>query len=464
MLATHDDNGRLRPAPRSERMCRLMQRRLFIALLALTVIAAAQTGPEGAHVDLYFPQLADGGDQIQQWQTTFTFINRNASAADVVLRIYGNDGRGMELDLGMGLSSEHRFTIFPSGVRVLRSKVASPSINVGWAIAESSVPLQATVAFRMFANGVPQQEVTAEPTLPTSSYISVANRELGIAIGNPFKDASIPVLMRLRQPGVVGGDQVVHVPALGHKSFVLSQYYPNMPSDYSGLVELRPGHSWDRFVAWTMHTEQDVRSALPSGASERPIAVWERIRLVYSRILDAAKRLQMLNSAPTLDISYERKIDAYAIGDHTIRVNAAVSELIGDSQSELAAVIGHEMGHIIQMQTGNQADDPANREFDADIKAAILALFSGYDPYAAAGALAKLAMATGTAGLTTEFGGQLAPDAHNLFNARLENVYQNLVRACNSSLRVKQACDTSRNLVHPGFPDSTPLRSGSRTR
>lgn len=443
-----------------------MKSRFCSIFLAFSAVAFSQMVPGGAHVDLYFPQLADGGDRVQQWQTTFTFVNPNPTPADVELNIYDNDGYGMPMDLGTGLSSQHNFTIPAGGVRVLRSRMASPSITVGWAIADASVPVQATVAFRMFANGVAQQEVTAQPTLPTLSFTSFANRDLGIALGNAWTDLAVTVAVRLRDSnGNAVGERQLTVPALGHTSFVLSQYFPSLSSDFTGTVELASANPpLEDFVAWTLNADRGMISALPPGAAEWPVSHWERIRLVYRRILDTAKQLNVLKFEPSLKISYEPEINAFAMNGNTIQINVALSQLISDSQSELAFVIAHEMGHIIQMQTGDQSDDPTNYEFDADIKGTLLALFSGYDPYAGAGALAKLSMATGTAGLATQFGAQLAPDAHKSFNTRLDVVYQNLVKACNSSPAAKRFCDEYKSLVHPHLPPSAPLRTGRRSR
>jgi predicted Zn-dependent protease len=98
-----------------------------------------------------------------------------------------------------------------------------------------------------------------------------------------------------------------------------------------------------------------------------------------------------------------------------------------------------------------------NRESDADIWGLILSMSAGYDPYAAAGTLAKLAMAAGKAGLTRQFEDELSSDAHKSFNSRLDFVFDSLFIACNSSAAAKANCDEYKRIAHPNFPPSVPL-------
>lgn len=369
------------------------------------------------------------------------------------------------MDLGTGLSADHEFTVPSFGSRVLRSRMASTVVVTGWAIAHSNVPVQATVAFRVLVNGVPQQEITAQPTLPTLGFVSFANRDLGVALANAWTDTPVTVFLRLRdRDGTEVGERRVTIPALGHTAFNLWQQFPQLPADFSGVLQLVSANPpAEDFLAWTLNSDRGMLSALPPGAAEWPVSHFERIRLVYARILDAANRLGVLKFEPRLRIVYDPVINARAIGGHTIEIYAALSELISDSQSELAFVIGHEMGHISQQQTGDQQHDPTNREFDADIKGTLLTVLAGFDPYAAAGALAKLSMATGRAGLIAQIDDQLAPDAHKSFNTRLEVIYDNLQKACNADPAARIVCNLYRRIVHPHFPSTAPLsvRPGS---
>jgi hypothetical protein len=433
-------------------------RPLTILLVVLSAIAAGQGLPIGAHVDLYFPQFADGGDSTQTWQTTLTFVNPNDSEASVRLRVRGNDGQPLSVDLGSGLFNSHTFTVPPHGSTVLKSRMTSPTVLTGWVIATCSIPVQATMAFRYFANGVPQQEITAPPTLPGLRYTSFANADLGIAVANAWSDIPVSVILTLRdRNGAVVGARRITVPALGHTSFNLREYFSDLPPDFSGMLEMKSANPpVEDFVAWTMNADTGMFSALPSGTSDWPLSHWERLNLIYARLASTAIQNHLLNSAPKIVIDDSQSINAFSIGADTVQISLGMSELMCDSTSELAFVLAHELGHLIQLQTGDRSHDP-NIEFDADIKATILLLMSGYDPYAGTGALAKLKMATGVSGLIPQIDHQPAPDANSAFSLRLDAAYSNLVKAC-ADPDAQPYCQIYKSVIHPHFPDVAPLR------
>lgn len=438
-----------------------MSVRTLSCLLLVVALALAQLQPQSAHVNLYFPQLADGGSFEAQWQTTFTFVNPNTSPAHVLLQLFDDNGAPLALDLGAGASSRHEFAIPPWGVRILRSRVASSRIVVGWARAFASVPVQATVAFRAINRGVPRQEITAEPTLPTFGYVSAANRFLGVAVANPFTDASINVDLEVmdREGRRLAGPSRMSLPPLGHRAFNLWQFFQNLQNlDFDGVLNLSAADlSVDRFVAWTLNGDASgTLSSLPPGRYMWPQSHWDQIWLAYSRVVDAAVDLSLLTSVPRLRIQPDREVNAYARAGNEVGISLGLAQLISDSASELAFVLAHEIGHIYQQRTGRLDFDRTNREFDADIWGAILSLSAGYDPYAAAGALAKLAMATGRAGLATQFEEQLASDAHKSFNTRLENIFDTLRLAC-SHPSVRSSCEKYKRFVHPNLPPIAPL-------
>ena len=73
--------------------------------------------------------------------------------------------------------------------------------------------------------------------------------------------------------------------------------------------------------------------------------------------------------------------------------------------------------------------------------------------YAGAGALAKLAMATGQAGLVTQFFEALSfTDAHKSFSQRLDAIYDTISQVCTSSTEAAATCSEYRQIFHPHMP------------
>jgi predicted Zn-dependent protease len=76
-----------------------------------------------------------------------------------------------------------------------------------------------------------------------------------------------------------------------------------------------------------------------------------------------------------------------------------------------------------------------DKEFDADIVGAVLAVGAGFNPYALAGWLARAAMVTGTADLRSaaqaEFDSMLLIDAHSSINQRITEAFNNCGKCVN---------------------------------
>jgi hypothetical protein len=434
-------------------------KRLGIVILLSVLIAPAalsQLLPQGAHVNFCFPQVADGGGQ---WQTTFVFLNPDTSAsASVDLWLSKSDGATLSIDFGSGASAHHVLSIPPRGTRTIRSTSTSPNVRAGWAYAESSIPVQAIGYYSEIVNGIPKGTVAVNPSLPTIQYSSPASRDLGVAIANLY-NSSITVTLEIGDSeGVKLAPSVqVSIPPWGQRTFYVFEKFPQV-SDFSGTLVISANNTTypqnDAFVAMTL--SQDVRgmwSGLPPGSYLRPQSDFDRIWLVYKNILNTAKNLDILTTYPELSIPTGSDINARAyITDNKIEITKALSQLL-DSDSELAAAIGHELGHFWQRApNANQFD--SNSELDADIRGMILALGAGYEPYSTAGALGKLSMLFDRADLRSQVYDNIY-DPHTSFANRLDNLHRFVDVLC---LFYPGVCTDYKNAFHPGFPPSIPLK------
>jgi hypothetical protein len=219
-------------------------------------------------------------------------------------------------------------------------------------------------------------------------------------------------------------------------------------------------------------------STLPPGRLEWPISHYDRIWLVFSRVLDAARRWQTtvnydgaqgLAQGPVqLDTPFQfsdpTQFNANSSTTGHIQIPYSLSELISDSPSEIAFIVAHELGHQIQFRIkGGQpvyASLTSDIETDADIVGMFLTMGAGYDPYAAAGALAKLAMGTGQASPLSQsiadVSVSLGVQQHPSYGTRINNLWNLLNQVCNTAAAAA-SCQLYKGLVHPDFPASVPL-------
>jgi hypothetical protein len=442
---------------------------LFALFLVSTFAASAQLQPRSAQVNLYFPHFTNGTIYVggqpsnQQWQTTFTFANVGGSTANVNLWLYDDNGNNLNVDFGSGATNSFSFTVPANGLYIMKSTFTTAAAVSGWAYAEAGVPVQATVAFRMFVNSVPQQELSAQPTLPTLTYTSPANAFLGVAMANPYTDAETWVDASLyNDSGVlVAGPVVVVIPPNGHVAFNPWQKFSLTDLNLKGVLRLTGDDPTfpDRFVAWTVNADSiGILSTLPAGDFGFPLSHFDRIWLVWSIILDQAYNLDasFLSSPVNLNILSDQVVNTFTNGTAEVDVTYGLSELINDSDSEMAFALAHQLGHIFQNRNGGlKKYVPGNAEADADQWALNILLASRYDPYSAPGALAKMAMATANSLAGSTFDGVATAAANTSLNARLATAYSALQTLCsgtNSSL-----CQEYKGVVHAGLPANAPL-------
>jgi predicted Zn-dependent protease len=173
---------------------------------------------------------------------------------------------------------------------------------------------------------------------------------------------------------------------------------------------------------------------------------------VFNRIYNVYRDLGMLTSAPKLFYNASPVINAYAAQGNQIVIYLALTELLQDSDAELAFVIAHELGHIVQQRENALWFVPDNPEFDADVWSVLVCLVAGFDPYSGSGSLAKLSMATGHVGLAQQFEDQASDDAHKSFVSRIEIMYDVLTAVCGINEDFRSACDGVKSKLHPHFP------------
>ena len=438
----------------------LVQFVISLTLLCSTPhFLSAQLVPQSAYAYSYFPHLVDGGG----WQTTFTVSNPNPDPVSVTITFRGTEGGDLYLDLGYGPWPGIEFEIPGLGTFEFAGTAAGPDVRVGWAVLYASNLVQGVATYRLLENGVPRYAVSVPAALPTNHYFSAATPDLGIAAGNIYT-SEVSVFIAAESNDGSSSYGTMTLPALGKRAKLLSEIIPDLPQGFVGTVSIYSEYPANYFSALALRGDGGVYSSLPGGEAARPVHHYSVIWNVFLRLLSAGEvltseaRPSMDRDNVKLDIGEDPVINAYG-GFDGIQINLALAELLSDSESELAFLIGHELGHVYQFRTGERRFDPDNAELDADVWGLFLSLIAGYDPYAGAGMLAKMEMANGRADLQSQYTQEIT-SVYGSFNNRLDHIYTTIENFCSFDTETRATCDQYREIFHPHLPGGKFLTVG----
>jgi len=218
--------------------------------------------------------------------------------------------------------------------------------------------------------------------------------------------------------------------------------------------------------------------AYPAAAAGWPVSQLERIWKIWQKVLNSAidNFPAIASTPPNLEVNSntDKIIAVYDPSANKVHIGLNLAQLMSDSESELAFAMAHEIGHSIQRWRGKLIFFP-NQEWDADQYGLWLSFIAGYDPYAAAGTLAKIYMAMGQAGLAdqnfhdvntllTMLGLPVSqPDFHGSFNTRIDLLFKDMQYICSTS-QMASLCALYKTAVHPNLPIGAPLsKPGTKT-
>ena len=436
---------------------------LFLLLLIAPAPALAQltlTVPKSAKSFAYFPHIVAGGG----WQTTFTLSNpEKRGPVDVSVYFKGDDGEDLPLEVlqGRGPWNGVRYDELPALDTAeftigLPGTSSSEIFQMGWAQFQADDFIVASATYSFAPSGVPVYSVTVPATSATIEYFSAATPNLGLALGNIYnEDLTLTVTAESDSAGK--RSTTIALPPGGHTAKILWELIPSLPRDFLGTLRVSADN--DYFVGLALkHNGNGVYSSLPAGEAMRPANNHDLIVNLFDRIKAKAKLVEpdLDWDSVNLDISYRKEINAYG-GWDGIQINMALAELLSDSESELAFAIAHEIGHVIQLRTNNEKLVDPNLELDADFMGLMLSLIAGYDPYAGAGTLAKLAMANGNTSLRTQYTQDLTRIAdrtgrvHGSFSNRLTELFNAIQEMCQFP-DLDAFCQEYRRKFHPHLP------------
>jgi len=430
--------------------------------------------PRNAQSVLYFPHLTEGGpDANNAWQVMFSFVNTNSVAANVSISFYNDDGSPMMLDFGSGAASSLAVSIPPMGSHVFRSQLThkGPQSVWGWAAGQSDMPVFAQLNYRGMSNGTVTAELATNATTGTAQWTSMANAGMGIAVANPSPADTMNYTVVARDSaGTEMGSKTGQLPPHGHNAFNLNTWM-TLPADFTGSVTITgatANESIYKPVIWAVGTDSGAFATLPDGRALMPDDQTARAMRVWGRVLSMAHQLGY-NVTPTLTIApgtapggiANAMASAEASGSGQVTMYMSLVEMMGDSDGELAFLMGHELGHVIQCKT-NGCKTPVDMrmgsdyESDADEMGMLISTSAGYDSFSGAAAYAKLQMGNGQVsmgmmGSATVWEDMTSANPQNFFAGRVNMMYQVQQRMCSNPAVPSSSCQAFKNLMHPSM-------------
>ncbi len=160
------------------------------SLPTFSIAGSAQTT-----LTYYFAHLAADGP----WRTTFTYVNQTTLPVSCNTSFYSDTGAPLSLSFsGDSLSSTS--DNIPAGGLSRRQTDAQPALPfiTGWAVANCTGPVKASVLFRSYDRSVANAEASVPAMLfPATQFVTYADQSTGVAYANPSAaTASISFIAR----------------------------------------------------------------------------------------------------------------------------------------------------------------------------------------------------------------------------------------------------------------------------
>ncbi len=213
----------------------------------------------------YFPHLAVGAS----WQTTITYINYSREEVTCQTDFISDHGTPLMVSFAELGTVDSRTDVLPPGGSVHQEtdvELSAP-LAPGWALANCSGPVKASLLFRQFKEGVPTAEAGVNAaTVPATRFVTFAEQGegqfgTGVAYANPSATAALVTFTARDADGEVLAIEDLMLPPNGHGA-------QNMPplfdlSSFTGSLEVT---STEPIVSLSLNFEAaPVFSSLPPG-------------------------------------------------------------------------------------------------------------------------------------------------------------------------------------------------------
>lgn len=209
----------------------------------------------------YFPHLALGNG----FQTTLTYVNYSPQSVSCQTTFFDDSGNPLLVSFN-GVATSTRTDLLGPGEDLHQQTEVDPAAPLvsGWAQAECTAPVKASLLFRLYSQGVAVGEAGVNAmTVPATKFVTFAETRTGVAYANPSTSpADITISAFGSTPGPPLGSTTLTLQPGAHGSANIGPLLGL--SSFSGSVQVT---STVPIVSLSLNAEAfPAFSALPPGA------------------------------------------------------------------------------------------------------------------------------------------------------------------------------------------------------
>ena len=221
-------------------------------------LATADTVP--LSTTYYFPHLALGGG----FQTTLTYVNYSPQNVSCQTTFMSDSGTLLPVPFGGAATSSRTDILGPgAGIHAQTTADLAAPVQAGWAQAQCTAPVKASLLYRDYSQGVPQGEAGVNAaSAPASEFVTFAETRTGVAYANPSAlPATVTITALSAAPGPPLGSTTVQLQPNAHSAANIGPLLSL--SSFTGSVQIT---STAPIVSLSLNAEAfPVFSSLPPG-------------------------------------------------------------------------------------------------------------------------------------------------------------------------------------------------------
>jgi hypothetical protein len=182
----------------------------------------------------YFPHLAFGGG----WETTLTLLNYSPQAVSCTTAFLNDSGQPLTVPFADQNGAMRTDNLQPGGSIHVQTQASDVS-GSGWAYAQCTGPIKASLLYRYYSNGTAQGEAGVNAmTAPAREFVTFGQYQTGIAWANPTTMAATVTISALDgATGAVQGSTTFNLPPNAHGANTVSNLF-TLPSTFSGSIQI----------------------------------------------------------------------------------------------------------------------------------------------------------------------------------------------------------------------------------